>query len=52
VHGQAEAGAVHVNIAPGAVQLSGTIIDQQRGWGSLVEELGQALEARLRRRAR
>jgi hypothetical protein len=51
----AEAGggeSVMIRIEPGAVQLSGTIIDQQRGWGSLVEELGQALEARLRRRAR
>jgi hypothetical protein len=52
VHGEPEAGAIQVRIEPGAVQLSGTIIDQQRGWGSLVEELGQALEARLRRRAR
>jgi hypothetical protein len=52
VHGENGTGAVMVRIEPGAVQLSGTIIDQQRGWGSLVEELGQALEARLRRRAR
>jgi hypothetical protein len=52
VHGESGGGAVQVHIEPGAVQLSGTIIDQQRGWGSLVEELGQALEARLRRRGR
>jgi hypothetical protein len=52
VHGESGARAVQVRIEPGAIQLSGTIIDQQRGWGSLVEELGQALEARLRRRAR
>jgi hypothetical protein len=52
VHGDERAGAVQVRIEPGAVQLSGTIIDQQRGWGSLVEELGQALEARLRWRDR
>jgi hypothetical protein len=50
VHGEPEAGAVKVHIESGAVQLSGTIIDQQRGWGSLVEELGQALEKRLQRR--
>jgi hypothetical protein len=52
VHGENENGAVMVRIEPGAVQLCGTIIDQQRGWGSLVEELGQALEVRLQRRAR
>jgi hypothetical protein len=52
VHGEREAGAVKMVIQAGAIQLSGTIIDQQRGWGTLVEELGQALETRLRRRAR
>jgi hypothetical protein len=52
VHGESGARAVQVRIEPGAIQLSGTIIDQQRDWGSLVEELGQALEARLRRRGR
>jgi hypothetical protein len=52
VHGENGVGAVQIRIEPGAIQLSGTLIDQQRGWGSLVEELGQALEARLRRRAR
>jgi hypothetical protein len=52
VHGECGGEAVKVHIEPGAVQLSGTIIDQQRGWGTLVEELGQALETRLARRGR
>jgi hypothetical protein len=52
VHGEPEMAAVKVSIEAGAVQLTGTIIDLQRDWGSLVEELGQALEQRLARRGR
>ena len=37
-----------VRIEPGAIQISGTVIDQSRDWAVLVETLGQALAARLR----
>jgi hypothetical protein len=49
---QALAGGLQpsVHIHPGAIQIAGTFIDQQRAWGSMVEELGQALEARAMRR--
>lgn len=42
---------VHVvNIAPGAISISGTVIDQNRAWSALVETLGQALDSRAMRR--
>jgi hypothetical protein len=49
---QALAGGLQpsIHIHPGAIQIAGTFIDQQRAWGSMVEELGQALEARAMRR--
>ena len=37
-----------VRIEPGAIQISGTVIDQSRDWDVLVELLGQSLAARLR----
>ena len=46
--GRSGAGGGIVRIEPGAIQISGTVIDQSRDWDVLVESLGQALAARLR----
>jgi len=37
-----------VRVEAGAIQISGTVIDQARDWDTLVDTLGQALAARLR----